>query len=346
MKTSLIDESQPKNQSKKEQTKPFIVELGDDEGKADPAAAEEISDIGVKNAAMERILAQSARQTPGITKWFWRIFFALFSFVISLSAFDYLTGLMARNQILGAVATGLMVVLVIILVIVAMKEFSFFMRLRAVDQLQDEAERALTSRDLVAAKVFNEKICRFYHKRDDLSWGIARYKEREAEVLDADALLSLAQKEVIAPLDRQALDVVENTSKQVALATALVPLALVDVIAALTLNLRMIRQIAHVYGGRSGVLGSIKLSKAVFAHLVATGAVSLADDLVTSFAGGGVLSKLSRRFGEGVVNGALSARVGVAAMQVCRPIVFDPETRPSVSKLMKRSMVGIFGKES
>ena len=72
-----------------------------------------------------------------------------------------------------------------------------------------------------------------------------------------------------------------------------------------------IRRIAEIYGGRSGTLGSWRLVRAVMTHLVATGAVAVGDDLIGSIGGGHLLSKLSRRFGEGLVNGALTARVGV-----------------------------------
>jgi len=68
------------------------------------------------------------------------------------------------------------------------------------------------------------------------------------------------------------------------------------------------------------------------------------DDLVGSVAGGGVLSKVSRRFGEGVINGALTARVGVAAMEVCRPLPFGSVPRPTVSGLVKRSLTGLFSR--
>jgi putative membrane protein len=61
--------------------------------------------------------------------------------------------------------------------------------------------------------------------------------------------------------------------------------------------------------------------------------------------GGSVLSRLSRRFGEGLVNGALSARVGVAAMEVCRPLPFGPGRRPSVRSLVQRALSGLFGKK-
>jgi putative membrane protein len=105
----------------------------------------------------------------------------------------------------------------------------------------------------------------------------------------------------------------------------------------------MIRRIAEVYGGRSGTFGSWRLVRAVLTHLVATGAVAVGDDMLGTLAGGGLLGKLSRRFGEGVVNGALTARVGVAAIEVCRPLPFSAMKRPSVTALVARALTGLFG---
>jgi putative membrane protein len=48
--------------------------------------------------------------------------------------------------------------------------------------------------------------------------------------------------------------------------------------------------------------------------------VSFGDNMFGSIAGGHVLARVSRRFGEGIVNGALTARVGIAATDVCRPL--------------------------
>ena len=161
--------------------------------------------------------------------------------------------------------------------------------------------------------------------------------------MDADGLLGLAETTLLVPLDAAAMREVEAAARQVATVTAIVPLALVDVFAALAANLRMIRRIAEVYGGRSGVLGSWRLTRRVLTHLVATGAVAVGDDLIGSIVGGGVLSKVSRRFGEGVINGALTARVGVAAIEVCRPLPFHTVKRPSVTALVRRALTGMFG---
>ena len=65
--------------------------------------------------------------------------------------------------------------------------------------------------------------------------------------------------------------------------------------------------------------------------------------MIGTVAGGGLLSKLSRRFGEGVVNGALTARVGLAAIDLCRPMPFVARPRPTVSALVARALRGIAG---
>ena len=113
--------------------------------------------------------------------------------------------------------------------------------------------------------------------------------------------------------------------------TAVVPLALADVFTVLVSNLRMIRRVAEIYGGRSGTFGSWRLVRTTLTHLVATGAVAVGDDLVHSVIGGGLAARLSRRFGEGVINAALTARVGIAAIEVCRPLPFRRASRPKVT---------------
>ena len=139
---------------------------------------------------------------------------------------------------------------------------------------------------------------------------------------------------------------VEAAARQVATVTAIVPLALADLFTALTANLRMIRRIAEVYGGRAGTLGSWRLTRAVMAHLVATGAVAVGDDMLEPVLGGSILGKLSRRFGEGLVNGALTARVGVAAMEVCRPLAYEMDERPKARHLVKQALGGLFQSQS
>ncbi|MEP5117871.1 MAG: YcjF family protein, partial [Marinomonas sp.] len=63
---------------------------------------------------------------------------------------------------------------------------------------------------------------------------------------------------------------------------------------------------------------------------------------IGSVGGGHLLSKISRRFGEGLVNGALTARVGIAAIEVCRPLPFSEGKKPRVTGVIRRALTGLF----
>ena len=142
-------------------------------------------------------------------------------------------------------------------------------------------------------------------------------------------------------LDERAQAAVARASRRVAAATALIPLAFVDVVAALLVNTRMMREVAEIYGGRAGFFGSLRLLRAVATHLAATGAVAIGDDMIGPLLGGGLASKLSRRFGEGLVNGVLTARVGVVAIELCRPLPFREGARPTTAGMVKRALSGL-----
>ena len=79
----------------------------------------------------------------------------------------------------------------------------------------------------------------------------------------------------------------------------MVPIPWIDMLAAFGTNLQMIRRIGEIYGGRSGPIGSWRLLRSVSTHLMATGALAVGDDWLGSVFGGSLLSRLSRRFGEG-----------------------------------------------
>ncbi len=320
---------------------PVLIELDHEAEKISPATAPPVPEIGQPTGqALQIIVKVAARKPSVLARWFWSLLLALLVLGISVSAWDFVNAMIARNQYLGYVSIGLMGLFVAVLLALAMREFRGFSRLKRLDKLQSAAKSA--SDNLAAAQAVTTRILALYQSRGDTEWGRANFTEQRGDLVDADALLGLAEAQIIAPLDALARLEIVSAARQVATVTAIVPLALADVAVALTANLRMIRRIAEVYGGRPGALGNWRLTRSVFTHLVATGAVAVGDDLIGTIAGGGVMAKISRRFGEGVINGALTARVGVAAMEVCRPMPFVAVKKPSVTSLIKQALVGLF----
>lgn len=323
---------------------PVLIEI--DDAPAQVADAPPVPDLGMAapdGQAMQIAARLAARKPSRLTRWFWALLAMLLGAVVSLAAWDYVTALLLRNPFLGWGVTGLIGAFLLVLLAIALREMAAFARLSRIDGVRHGAQQALAQDDLVAARKVIGQITTIYRNRDDTEWGRARLAELQADQLDAASLLGLAEVELLVPLDKAASREVEAAARQLAAVTALVPLALVDVITALTANIRMIRRVAEIYGGRSGTLGSWRLTRAVLSHLVATGAVAVGDDMLEPILGGSILGKLSRRFGEGLVNGALTARVGVAAMEVCRPLPFMQVKRPSVRGIIKRALAGLFG---
>ncbi|MFV2038442.1 MAG: YcjF family protein [Paracoccaceae bacterium] len=319
---------------------PVLIEMdealpvGPDEAPAVPEAQE--------GRAMRAMAGFAARPASRLSRWFWRLLVVLVTLALSLWAWDFVVGLIARNAVLGYVASGLLAALGLVVLGLGLRELAGFSRLRRIDAIRRAAGAALAADDVAAAQKVSADLASLYAGRRDQEWALARLAERRGEVLDADAVIALAEAGLLSGLDGLARAEVERAASQVATVTAIVPLVFADVAVALIANLRMVRVVAEIYGGRPGILGSWRLMRSVLTHLLATGALAVADDLFATVAGGGVLSKLSRRFGEGVINGALTARVGIAAMEVCRPLPFAALARPSVAGLVKRALAGLF----
>ena len=146
-------------------------------------------------------------------------------------------------------------------------------------------------------------------------------------------MIRLAERELMSSLDVEARRLVSSAAQKVSIVTAVSPRAAIDVMFVFVAALRLIRQLAYLYGGRPGTLGMIRLLRHVIAHLAITGGMAASDSLVQQMLGHGIAAKLSQRLGEGVLNGLLTARLGLAAIEVTRPLPFAALPPPKLSDL-------------
>lgn len=259
---------------------------------------------------------------------------------LGLGLQTWVAGLLSTHPALGWVAGGLLAVVALALAVFVLRELAALGRLGRTGALRASAETAAATGDVRAARAVAGALIRLYDGRPGRGDLAARLGAAQAETPDAAGLLMLVERAALGPADAAAERAVARAARDVAAATALIPLALVDVLAVLAINLRMIRTVAEAYGGRAGWLGSWRLLRAVARHLAATGLIAATDDLVGPLVGGGVLARLSRRFGEAAVNAALTARVGVAAIEVCRPMPFVAHPAPRAGGIVGGALAG------
>jgi putative membrane protein len=322
---------------------PLILELDERDRSSgpEPADAPPIEDAPVRAAetsgAGALAVARSTEATSTLARVFWIAFAGLAALAVGV-AFDVLiSALFARALALGWLGVALAVMLGGVVLAWVLREIAGLARLGRIEELRRDAAKGAEG-DAAAANAALKGLVRLLSHRRDVAGGLARLEEARGDTPDPAERLALAERLVLSPLDARASAAVERSARNVAAATAVIPLTVLDVVIVLGINLMTIRQVAEIYGGRGGWLGSWRLLKAVATSLAATGAIAATDDLVGPVLGHSVLSRLSRRFGEAAVNAALTARVGVAAIDVCRPLPFEGSEAPKARQVLWRAL--------
>ena len=231
---------------------------------------------------------------------------------------------------LGWVALGLSVLALLAFLAIVGREISGILREQKIETLREAAADALAVKDHKAAKAIVSDLLGLYSARPSAVKGSAHLMAAMEEIIDADDRLAIAERELLAPLDQQAKRAVAAAAKQVSLVTAVSPRAIVDVAFVIFAAVRLLRTLARIYGGRPGLFGFLRLAKAAFNHLAVTGGVAVGDSLMQQVLGLGLAARISAKLGEGVLNGLMTARFGLAALSVCRPLPFIREEPPKI----------------
>lgn len=244
----------------------------------------------------------------------------LFTLWLTTSLLGGLEALFARNDALGSFALILTIIAGLTLTLLIIREISGLWGLKKLAHLKAEGQRIATDNKLPPARKYIRKLTSIYKDSPDRAWMLARLNAMNSEIMDGRELMQLADREIGAPLDEEAKKLITRTARKVSLITAIAPGPLLDMAAVAVLNLRMIRQIAAIYGVRPGFWGGLNLLRRVITHLALSGGLALTGDLLQPLIGTSIAAKLSKKFGEGLFNGALSIRLGLSAIELTRPI--------------------------
>jgi putative membrane protein len=231
---------------------------------------------------------------------------------------------------LGWVALALAIIALVAFLAIIGREFAGIWREQKIERLREAAADAIAVRDHQTAKRVVSELSTLYRARTSAAPGRARLKGLAEEIIDADDRLAIAERELLVPLDLQAKRAIAAAAKQVSLVTAVSPRAIVDVAFVVFAAVRLLRTLARIYGGRPGLFGFLRLARAAFNHLAVTGGVAVGDSLMQQVLGLGLAARISAKLGEGVLNGLMTARFGLAALAVCRPLPFIREEAPKI----------------
>lgn len=120
---------------------------------------------------------------------------------------------------------------------------------------------------------------------------------------------------------------------------AVSPLALVDMAFIAWRNLRLINRIATLYGIELGYYSRLRLFKLVLLNIAFAGASELVREVGMDWMSQDLAARLSTRAAQGIGAGLLTARLGIKAMELCRPLPWIDDDKPRLGDF-RRQLIG------
>lgn len=265
---------------------------------------------------------------------FWLLLGGLVLLAIGAELYRLISWGLNIHTLLGA-GLGLLTLLLVLLTALELKHsLKGSRQLRTLQQLQQQAE-ALQSHNTQG------KSQALLHQLEQ------RYRDTPigAELQTAIAQLdsSYNDAEIIHYLNRHALNEVDLAAQRCVkrysiesgVMVALSPWASFDMLLMAWRNLRMVREIANLYGIAPGLLTHARLLKQILQSLAFAGASEVVMDAGSALLGSSLTSSLSARAGQGLGAGLFTARTGLTAIRLCRPLPRQETQKGLLSQISK-----------
>ncbi|MGH7046213.1 MAG: DUF697 domain-containing protein [Stellaceae bacterium] len=163
---------------------------------------------------------------------------------------------------------------------------------------------------------------------------VARYKSAlDAHHSAADALV-LFSRFVLAPADQLAQAAIRRAAAQAFAINLVSPTMLTDTLFFAARALRLVREIAQIYGQRPGLAGTVHLLRQLIGGAGLVGAVDVVGGVLVQQLGGAVLERISASAAESAYAAQKMARLGLLSMALCRPVGFAAGETPSLTALL------------
>jgi len=275
-----------------------------------------------------RLQDEAAALRPERPARWGRVFWLMITLAVAFLAYDTgraLVGVWTDSWIGGAVLSTLALAFTVALASATLTEVRALRRLGEVGRFRDALTRAMADDSDRRLRLALDPILSLVRARKpDL---VKDFNRRAQGQHQSDTVMKQFRGAVLAPLDQEARRTVRANALAVMGATAISPHPALDVIIVLWRSAVMVRRVAEVYGLRPSSLTTLKLTKEVMVSAAIAVATDPTGDLLATTLGGGLAEKISARFAEGSVSGIRALRLGVRAIEVCRPMPFEPDER-------------------
>lgn len=267
-------------------------------------------------------------------RWLWRGITLVFATLIAIETVQFFINGFNQSPVIASLYAALLTGLSVVCGRSVWRELSGLRQFKKQQYIQQQARDISEGESKETAIDFCAKLSA------RLPCDLAENEQGKWQELDLSAfndteVMKLYSRNVLSQVDQKALTEIAKFSTEAVVLVALSPIAIIDMLIMLWRNLRLVNKIAALYGLKLGYWSRVKLIKQVIINMAYAGASELVTDLGADLLGAELLGKLSARTAQGLGAGMLTARLGIKAMHMCRPIPFD-EQAPKLGQVRQK----------
>ena len=266
---------------------------------------------------------------------------SLFSFFILLSVVDavlFIDTWLQKSWLIGGIFSLMLIGIFALSIRLSYKLWQEIKQMRVLSDWQQRGKTYQSAQTYGHALPHLTHISQIYQQRTDIQSNLENfYRSVNSHHTDSE-ICQIYSQQVLKPLDEQAYQMVCRHAGQTALLVALSPMPLLSGVITLWRNLSLIRDIASLYGGRPSFLTSGRLFTSVIYGLIYADVSEIVADSMAETISGGMLGVFSAQIAQGIGSSMMTGRVGIQAMNLCRPLNFEAEQRPRLSHIRKQTI--------
>ena len=266
--------------------------------------------------------------------WLWRTLGAVFVTLVGVEAVQFFINGFSQSPFIASLYAILLGGLALICGRTVWRELSGLRQFKYQQNLKQQAQNIISEEGQIDAVTLCDKIS----KRlpcDLAEFDQSAWQKLNLEEYNDSEIMQLYSRSVLSQVDDKALKEIAKFSSESVILVALSPIAVIDMLIMLWRNLRLVNKISALYGLKLSYWSRVSLIKQVIINMAYAGASELVADLGADLLGAELLGKLSARMGQGLGAGMLTARLGLKAMHLCRPIPFTDDT-PKLGSIRKQ----------
>lgn len=268
--------------------------------------------------------------------WKWRLLLVVFSGLLIWQLVDSFLGAVTRGDYLALSWVALCVAISSIGFLALIRELIKLRRLKGQSDLQQESRAILLENGHGKALPFCESLSGDLFDKGVEATGRDRFSEQVKSTHSDKDVFELYEGTVLAPVDAKVSKLVAKYSSEAAVMVAVSPIAIADMALVVWRSLAMVSAISKAYGVELGYWSRIKLLRSIFVNMAAAGGSELVLDAGIDFLSMDMTAKLSSRAAQGVGVGLLTARLGIKAAELVRPIEFSLGNRIKLANVRDR----------